>query len=288
MNRRFAAVLVPLLVLPLAACGAKTGATADAAATPADPKQALVASTTGVKAGNYSFTVTSPDSIDVKGVVHIPSRSASVDMAIEEDGNKGLMQFRIVEPDRYVKMKMDLGQSAAQLKQMEQMAAENPSLKKTVAALKAMVELFSGKNWMHVDMSKLKGDDLQISIDNPDLVGVGALTDGVVTAQRTATGIGGTLDVTQVKGDDQIFGKSAFEGLAPEKAKALPYEATLDAEGRLTAFVLDVPKFADTPAGKWKVAFTGYGAASKQEAPPAAEVKEMTADGYKVLNGEQA
>jgi len=288
MNRRFAAVLVPLLALALTACGGKTGATADVAATPADPKQALAASTAGIKAGNYSFTATSPDGPDVKGVVDIPSRTASLDMAIEQDGGKGLMQFRIVEPDRYVKMKMDLGQSAEQLKQMEQLAEENPSLKKTVAGLKSMVEMFSGKNWMHIDMSKLKGDDFQISIDNPDLVGVGALTDGVVTAERTATGIAGTLDVTRVKGDDQMFSESAFKGLAAEKAKALPYEATLDAEGRLTAFVLDVPKFADTPAGKWKVAFTGYGAASKQEAPPAAEVKEMTADGYKVLNGEQA
>lgn len=288
MNRRFAAALVPALVLALTACGGKSGAPADVAATPADPKQALVASTSGIKAGNYSFSAHSPDGTDAKGVVHIPSRSAALDMAIEDDGSKGSIQFRIVEPSRYMKMTMDLGKSAQDLSELEAMAAENPEMKKLADSLKAMSELFSGKHWMRVDTSKLKAEDMQISIENPDLVGVVQLTDGVVTAERTATGIKGTLDATKVQGDEQMFGEDAFDGLAPEKAKALPYEATLDDQGRLATFVLDVPKVKETPAGKWTVDFTGYGAAVKQEAPPAAEVKEMPADAYKMLNGEQA
>ena len=289
MNRRFAAVLVPLLMLPLAACGGGTGSTADVAATPADPVQALTASTSGIEAGNYTFSATSPDKTNAKGVVHIPSHSASLDMNVEEDGKKGLIQFRIVEPDRFMKMKMDLGTSAADLKNMQDMAEQDPSMKKLADSLTAMVELFSGKQWMRVDMSKLKGEDMQISLADPDLVGVGQLTKGVVTAERAAGGsITGTLDVTKVKDDDGMFGESAFEGLDPAKAAALPYEATLDTEGRLTKFALETPKFGDTPAGKWTVDFTGYGAAAKQEAPPAAEVKEMPADGYKMLNGEES
>jgi len=289
MNRRFAAVLVPLLTLSLAACAGNEagGTTADVAAPPADPKQALAASTSGIKAGNYSFTATMPDGTDTKGVVHIPSKSASVDMGIEDEGSKGLIQFRIIEPNRYMKMKMDLGESATELAEIEQLADSNPEMKKLADSLKAMTELFSGKHWMKVDMDKLKASDMQIGIENPDLAGVGPLLDGVNTAERTPTGISGTLDATKVKGDDQIFGESGFEGLSAEQGKALPYEATLDAEGRLTKLVLDVPKFAETPAGKWTLDYTGYGAAAKQEAPPAAEVKEMPENAYEMLNSDK-
>ena len=206
-------------------------------------------------------------------------------MTVEEDGSEGLIQFRIIEPSRYMKMKMDLDTSASELAEMEAMADENPQMKKPVDSLRSMIELMSGKTWMRVDMSKFKTKDMQISIENPDLVGVVPLIEGVATAERAASGaITGTLDATKVT-DESIFGESAFEGLDAAKVKALPYEATLDTEGRLTKLVLDVPKFADTPAGKWAVDISGYGAAIAQEAPPAAEVKEMPADAYDMLNG---
>ncbi|MET0495048.1 MAG: hypothetical protein ABW000_18145 [Actinoplanes sp.] len=284
MNRRFAAVLVPLLSLSLAACAGADGVNkAEVAATPADPKAALAASTAGLKAGDYSFTATIPGGTEAKGMVHIPSHSASLDMTIEEDETKGAIQYRIIEPNRFMKINMDLGEAVGDLREMEEMADASPEMKKMVDGLKAMTEMFSGKYWMRVDMSKLKASDMQVNLEDPDLVGAGGLLGGVVTAQRTGSAITGTLDASALKGKGQMFGEEAFDGLAADKAKALPYEATLDAEGRLSKLVLDVPKVADTPAGKWTVNYTGYGEATEQQ-KPTGKVKEMPKDGYDMLN----
>jgi hypothetical protein len=284
MNRRFAAVLVPLLGLSLAACAGADGVNeAEVAATPADPKAALAASTAGLKAGNYSFTATIPGGTEAKGVVHIPTHSAALDMTIEEDDTKGTIQYRIVEPNRFMKINMDLGQSAAEIREMEEMAADSPQMQKMVDGLKAMADMFGGKYWMRVDMSKLKATDMQVNLDDPDLIGAAPLLAGAVTAQRTGSAITGTLDTSALKGNSHMFGDEALEEVAADKAKALPYEATLDAEGRLSKLVLDVPKAGDTPPGKWTVNYTGYGEATEQKTPTG-KVKEMPKDAYDMLN----
>jgi hypothetical protein len=285
MNRRFAAVLVPLLGLSLAACAGADGVNnAEVAATPADPKAALAASTAGLKAGNYSFTATIPGGTGAEGVVHTPSHSASVDMTTVEDGAEGMIQIRIIEPSRFMKIKMDLGESFGKIREMEEMAATHPEMQKMVEGFKAMADMLGGKYWMRVDMSKLKATDMQVNLDDPDLVGAGPLLAGAVTAQRTGSAITGTLDASGLKGDSHIFGDEALDGIAADKAKALPYEATLDAEGRLSKLVLDVPKAGDTPAGKWTVNYTGYGAATEQQAPTG-KVKDMPKSAYDMLNG---
>ncbi|MFI7597186.1 hypothetical protein [Actinoplanes sp. NPDC049681] len=277
MNRRFAAVLVPLLGISLAAC------TGDDQ--PSDPKAALVASTSGLKAGNYSFTASMPGDTSAKGVVHIPSHSASLDLDTVDDGTKGKVQFRIAEPDRYVKMTMDMGETAKQLEGLSALRGDDPRTAKLTEGLQAMMDLFSGKQWLRLDMSKVKSEELKVSIDNPDLTGATGLLGGVATAERKGDVITGTLDVTKVSGDSQLFGESAVKGADPAQAKAVPYEATLDDEGRLAKLVLDMPKTGDSPAGKWTVEVSGYGKASKQEAPPAAEVKEMPQSAYDMING---
>jgi hypothetical protein len=285
MNRRFAAVLVPLLGLSLAACAGADGVNkAEVAATPADPKAALAASTAGLKAGNYSFTATIPGGTEAKGMVHIPSHSASLDMTIEEDETKGAIQYRIVEPNRFMKINMDLSEATGDLAEMEEMADASPEMKKMVDGLKAMTEMFSGKYWMRVDMSKLKATDMQVNLDDPDLIGAAPLLAGAVTAERTGSAITGTLDTSALTGNSHMFGDEALDGIAADKAKALPYEATLDAEGRLSKLVLDVPKAGDTPAGKWTVNYTGYGAATEQKAPTG-KIKDMPKDAYDMLNG---
>ncbi|BCJ54062.1 hypothetical protein Asp14428_55370 [Actinoplanes sp. NBRC 14428] len=278
MNRRLAAVLVPLLAFSLAACSGDDEQ-------PADPKAALAASTSGIKAGNYSFTAAMPGGSTGKGVVHVPSRSASLDLDMVDEENKGKVQFRIADADRFVKLTMDMGQSKEQLESLSALG-DDPQNAKLVEGMRAMIDLFSGKHWLRTDMSKLKSKDLQFSIDNPDISGVGTLFDGVVTAQRSGSVITGTLDVTKVGDDTQLFSKSTFEGADATQAKAVPYEATLDGEGRLTKLVLDLPKTKDAPAGKGTVEISGYGAATKQEPPAAAEVKEMPESAYEMLNSE--
>ncbi|GGQ41073.1 hypothetical protein [Couchioplanes azureus] len=277
MNRRFAAVLVPLLALSLAAC---TGDDDQ----PVDPKAALVASTAGLKAGNYSFTATLPGDSTAKGTMHTPSKTASLDFDTVQEGTKGKIQFRIAEPVRYVKMTMDMSEAT---KQAESLAAlgDDPQSAKVVESLKAMIELFSGKNWLKLDAAKVTNDDFKVGIEDPDLTGAAGLFGGIATAERKGSVITGTLDATVVKDDSHLLGTSVFKGADPAQAKAIPYEATLDDDGRLTKLVLDVPKTTDAPAGKVTVEVSGYGAAAKQDAPPAAETKDAPESAYAMING---
>ncbi|MEV6597330.1 hypothetical protein AB0M36_10755 [Actinoplanes sp. NPDC051346] len=274
MNRRFAAVLVPLLALSLAAC------TDDE---PADPKAALAASTAGLKAGNYSFTASLPGDTSAKGTVHTPSKSASLDLDTVDEGTKGKIQFRITDPDRYVKIAFDMGEATKQMQSLSELG-DDPQSAKIVEGLKSMIELFSGKQWLKMDMSKVTSKDFKIGIEDPDLTGAAGLFAAATTAERKGSAITGTLDATQVKDDAHLLGTSVFAGADPAQAKAIPYEATLDDDGRLTKLVLDLPKTTDAPAGKLTMEVNGYGAATKQEAPPAAETKDMPEASYDMIN----
>ncbi|MFI5496500.1 hypothetical protein [Actinoplanes sp. NPDC051859] len=278
MNRRFAAVLVPLLGLSLVACTKSSSNEASA-----DPKAALVASTSGIKTGNYSFAATMPSGATTKAVVHTPSKSAALDIETIEEGAKGRMQVRVTDPARFVKLTADM--SAAE-QQVESLAAasKDPQTAKMVQATRVLIELFSGKNWLKTDLNRVTSEVLKVSAEDPDMAGVNTLFTGIATAKQDGSVISGTLDATVVKDDVHLIDSSMVKGVDPAVAKAIPYTATLDGEGRLSKLVLDLPKSTDSPAGKFTVEFTGYGAATKQEAPPAAEVKDMPAEAYEVLN----
>jgi hypothetical protein len=257
-------VLAVALTLPLAVfgCAKKTE----------DPKAALAASTSGLNAGNYAFTAAMPDA-QLTGVVHVPSKSAALQIDSKATDGPGKFEFRLVDPDRWVRMSIDV-------KAMTQgVDLTDPAMKPLVDTLK----LFDGKTWMHVDLSKVKNaDDLGLDLAKPDVTGASALLAGVVTAQGDKHTVTGTLDAT--KAGDEIGGFDTDDVKAMgEAAKSLPYSATLDDQGRLTHLELDVPKAGETPAGKWTLDLTGYGAQQPQTKPDG-PVKEMPASGYEMLN----
>lgn len=91
------------------------------------------------------------------------------------------------------------------------------------------------------------------------------------------------LDAT--KGADNFDGPDATEVKdMDEAAKTLPFAAKLDDQGRLTHLEVTVPAVDDTPAGKWTIDVTGYGAQQAQ-GRPAGPVKKMPAAGYQMFNG---
>ena len=78
-----------LLVPALTACNSGTDEPAAAnspsaaAAVPADPKEALLASTKEIEKGNFTFTLAG-DGVTGQGLVHKPSNSARIAMTIDE------------------------------------------------------------------------------------------------------------------------------------------------------------------------------------------------------------
>ncbi|WP_305785088.1 hypothetical protein [Symbioplanes lichenis] len=273
MNRRLVAVLVPVVALGLTAC------TGD------DPKTELQESTSGLQAGNYNFSVAMPGGSSAKSVVHKPSHTASIDYVSKTADGDATVNLRFVEPDRFMKLTADMGDSAKQLQAMQAAGGTDPADAKLVQGLQSMVDMFSGKTWMKVDMSKVtENAELKVDFANPDLTGVSDLLKTASTAEREDDVITGKLDVTAAGDDTHLLGQSAFAGVDATAGKAVPFEATLDGDGRLTKLVLDMPKTSDAEAGKWTVEVSQYGSAAQQEAPPADQVQEAPDSAYEMLN----
>lgn len=267
----------------LAACGGTTAGESGTAA-PADPKAALAASTKGLDAGNYAFTSSTPEGGKANGAVHAETKSATLEMVTTEKDAAGTISFRFVDTDRYMKMKMDTTEMDSSLKDLKDIDIEDPKMAKMVKDLEKMVEMFSGRTWMHVDATKVKkGEDLTLDPANPDLTGATTLVDAVVTAQGDARSVTGTLDATKLGEDHGPWEAADFTAMG-ETAKALPYTATLDEQGRLTKLVLDAPKAGEVPAGPWTIDITGYGAQTAQEKPAKGEVTEMPENAYEMIN----
>jgi hypothetical protein len=240
-------VLAATLTLPLAVFGcAQKDATKDQ---PADPRAALAASTSGLTTGDYAFTEAMPDA-QLKGVVHLPSKSATVSVDSHAADGAGKFELLQVEPDRWVRMSLDLDS-------MLQGADPNDPAIKNV-------------------------QDLNLDMSHPDVTGAGQLLSGVVTAQGDAHDITGTLDATKAGDDLDGFDSDDIKAMGAA-AKALPFTAKLDDQGRLSHLELTVPKAGQTPAGKWTVDVTGYGA-QQPLTKPTGTVKEMPSSGYEMLN----
>lgn len=278
-------VLAGTLGATLTACGTAGGTTATGEkAVPADPKAALAASTSALDAGDYAFTTSTPSGDKAKGAVHVPSKSATLEMVTTEKDAAGTISFRFVDTDRYVRMNINTAELKSTLKDLDGVDTSDPEMAKMVKGVKDMVEMFSGKTWMHVDATKVKNnDELTLDTENPDLTGASELVGGVVTAQGDNRSVTGTLDATKLTDDGGPWDVADITAMG-EAAKALPYTATLDEQGRLTKLVLDAPKAGDVPAGPWTVQVTGYGAQAAQEAPAKKEVREMPDQAYDMFN----
>lgn len=264
-------VLAATLTLALTAAGCAQKAEGDkAAAEPADPKAALVASTSGLKAGNYAFTASTPDA-QIKGVVDLANKSAAVSIDSRAADAPGKLEMRVVDPDRWIKMSFGAGMT-------EGLDLNDPVMKPFADALK----LFDGKTWLHLDLSKVKNAD-EYDLDlSTDVSGATALLSGVVAAQGDAHDVTGTLDATKAGDDVGVLDSEDVKAMGAG-AKALPFTAKLDDQGRLTHLEIDVPKAGETPAGKWTIDLTGYGSQQPLTKPTGA-VKEMPDSAYKVLD----
>nr|BFE61017.1 hypothetical protein GCM10020063_055430 [Dactylosporangium thailandense] len=121
--------------------------------------------------------------------------------------------------------------------------------------------------WMHVDRAKLTGNALPLSEDGKLDVGITELLSGTADVQRTdKTHYTGTIDVSAVRGSLAPTQDSVQK--AGAKAKAIPFKATLDEEGRLTVFTIDGASIDEDLA--MELTFTGYGSIDPVTVPAGA------------------
>ncbi|TWJ23995.1 hypothetical protein JD76_04141 [Micromonospora endolithica] len=250
-----------LLVPGMAACNKSESAdpAASASATPADPKEALRASTKELGQGNFTFTMTGAG-LTGKGLVHKPSNSVQFDLTFDDGSGSTMgMEMIMIESDSWVKM--DLGELAD--------------------SVPAMAKLKD--KYQHIDKTKIKDSDaLAVDLENPDPAGADALFKSITDVQETGKGTyAGKLDVSGVT-DSGAIDSDVIKSLG-DQAKALPFTAKLDDQGRLAELTMPIPAAGETKAHEIKVTYADYGKATGAQKPPADKVIEASPETYEMF-----
>jgi hypothetical protein len=143
----------------------------------------------------------------------------------------------------------------------------------------------SGKPWMKLDMTKLRPQStLRQSFDMRTQTGI---VGGIVTAEEVGGGkYRGTADLAkaaQAAATDAGM-KESLESMSKlaQDPSAIPFEATVDTEGRLTAMSYDIAtKSAGTVTTE--MALSGFGEPVTVSPPPAADTEEASPEVYAIL-----
>ncbi|MEV1285635.1 hypothetical protein [Micromonospora sp. NPDC049679] len=122
--------------------------------------------------------------------------------------------------------------------------------------------------WMHVDAAKLAGGNFDI-MPQGDPAGASKMIKGMADVERTGEGsFRGTLDLTKAP----TINTAAIAALG-DKAKAVPFTAAVDGQGRLTRLTVDLTTIA--PAlGTLNTTYSNFGAPVTATKPAAAETVE--------------
>jgi hypothetical protein len=96
-----------------------------------------------------------------------------------------------------------------------------------------------GDGWMTLDPAKVPaGFAMSFAPPKNDPGGSARLINAIVSAQVSGVDITGTLDATRVGTGNGISFRPGPNGNFPAGAQALPFQATLDSQGRLLAFII--------------------------------------------------
>lgn len=134
--------------------------------------------------------------------------------------------------------------------------------------------------YLHLDATKVKSLTKLGVEDLSDPTQSAKLTQSLIDVERTGTGtFKGTIDMTKVEQEDEDIAALG------DKAKAVPFEATVDSEGRVSSMTIALPAGASTPAMDIEMKYFDFGSATTIAKPAASEVVEADAAMYEMFNG---
>ncbi len=236
----------------VAGCGAKNGTTAGASptakATPSPalaPKAALAASILPLATSSYQFTITSA-ALTGNGAADQATQAATLTATGTAEGVSIKLDFIRIGNDAYAKL--DFG------------------------GLNGQLGIQSDK-YLHLDVTKLGASPslpLNLTGSPVDLAGLlTGVNDDVKTTDggRTYTG---TIDLTKATGDN-VPDADVLKNVG-DKAKAVPFTAKLDDQGRLSDLKIDGS--AIDPQLSFETSITGYGTAANVTKPDDSQVVE--------------
>jgi hypothetical protein len=246
--RTVSAMLVAA-TLALSACGGDGDE-----GVPADPFDALDNSVVALLDGNYSFKHATTYQV-VEGSALAPGNSMRVKLDSGVEGQQFTSEYVVVSGERFVLLDFS---------QVENMTS-------------ALPDVMTGKKWVPLtDPAVTELGGIPFPAPGDDVVGataaVRAVTDARETGERTYAG---TVDLTQIGPGVLKVGPTAdLLVQLGAAASAVPFTATLDAEGRLLTFVYDVPAAGSVPANHVELSLSGYGAAQAPAKPDPALVAD--------------
>jgi hypothetical protein len=233
---------------------------APASSKPLGPRDALLASLPDASTGSFRFTVEDGET-PTDGEIDAAERSYRVGFRYREPEAGFTMHsdFLVVGKQSWIKIRFTDTEGLTGLPKLP-------------------------KKWMLIDPAKVKDKDVPLAYDNETDPGeAGTVLRAIVDVEQTSAGhFAGTTDLTR-QGEVEIVDPARLKALG-EKAKAVPFEATVDGQGRLTSTVVRIPAAGKTKAGKYEIKYTGYGSTPTPAVPPADEQQRATKDAYELLN----
>jgi hypothetical protein len=219
------------------------------------PKDALATAVRQLGQSSYAFT-TKQANVSGQGKADPAGKAAQVSITGSSSGVSIKLSVVTVGPDTWAQI--DLGSA------LDRQAGIDP------------------KKWMAIDTSKVKkADALPVDPASADLLDFSTIPDAAVAVTRgDATHYSGTIDLTTVKG--AVSPDSDTLTKVGDKAKAVPFTATVDGSGRLTEFATDGAGI--DPGLTVDVTFSDYGASQNISKPTGTIVPAPSAV-YDILNG---
>jgi hypothetical protein len=201
--------------------------------------------------------------IPMEGVLDVPAKSARLDMTQKIKNSE--VEFTMV-------MKLLIVQDRTWMRMSFRDAGDVVGLPKLP------------DKWMLLDPAKLKGDIRQnLSFDDMDPGQFAVVVDGIVAAKEGPAGtFTGTTDLAKHP-EAELLPKATLSALGA-KAKAVPFEATVDGEGRLSHALIKVPAAGKVKAETYEITYDRYGTAAKVSVPAAGEQQKAPATAYELLN----
>lgn len=217
----------------------------------ADASNALSGAAAALAETSFNMTTDMGDLGQMTGSMDPPSQRGKLDIELSAGGTDLAMDVVVFGSDMY--LKMNGGDAAAD-------------------------------GWLHLDMAELpEGNSLGLREGEFDPSGAAKFMKAIASAERVGDrGFKGTLDLTKADGAGGVDEKDLAS--LGGQASAVPFEATIDGNGRLSKLVIDMPAVGDRPAAKVTTTYSDIGTSVSVKRPDAATVTEAPAAVYEQLN----
>lgn len=139
-----------------------------------------------------------------------------------------------------------------------------------------------GKKWLRIDRTKIKSFASLGIQDINDPTGVNTLAKSIATIKKTGDrSYQGTLDLS--KGSAAFGLDEAGVRQLGEKAKAIPFEATVNDKGKLATWKMTIPAHGVDKETQYELAFTNHGEKLGLSKPAASSVANPPDAVYEML-----